>query len=211
MDDELIIALIFIGMFIFWINFKPSKKQETALKDKPSSNRNIVAFVLDLQSISRLKFINKYADKDTIEVVEEKFPILNKRTMRKIIKYRNQIIKKETDTDKVSTLISDEELYWVVSSLPRDSVSEMLFLMPIKWRLEKNSEENNIEYLQTKEPFHLVSQLFHLEGQEKNIYLDLLYKAFEDDFILMFKEVASTLKAANHLRKTLNAYEKNLN
>tara|TARA_B100000767_G_scaffold270038_1_gene292950 strand:- start:619 stop:1254 length:636 start_codon:yes stop_codon:yes gene_type:complete len=211
MDDELIIALIFIGMFIFWINFKPSKKQETALKDKPSSNRNIVAFVLDLQSISRLKFINKYAYEDTIEVVEEKFPILNKRTMRKIIKYRNQIIKKETDTDKVSTLISDEELYWVVSSLPRDSVSEMLFLMPIKWRLEKNSEENNIEYLQTKEPFHLVSQLFHLEGQEKNIYLDLLYKAFEDDFILMFKEVASTLKAANHLRKTLNAYEKNLN
>ena len=61
MDDELIIALIFIGMFIFWINFKPSKKQETALKDKPPSNRNIVAFVLDLQSISRLKFINKYA------------------------------------------------------------------------------------------------------------------------------------------------------
>ena len=71
MDDELIIALIFIGLFIFLINFKPFKKQEAVLKDKPSSNRNIVAFVLDLQSISRLKFINKYANEDIIEVVEE--------------------------------------------------------------------------------------------------------------------------------------------
>jgi hypothetical protein len=211
MDDELIIALIFIGLFIFLINFKPFKKQEAVLKDKPSSNRNIVAFVLDLQSISRLKFINKYANEDIIEVVEEKYPILNKRTMRKIIKYRNKIIKKEIDTDKVSTLISDEELYWVVSSLPSNNIGRYAFLMPIRWQLKHGNEEYKINYLKTLDTLYLVELLFQLEGEEKNIYLDLLYKAFEDNFILMFKEVASGLKAANHLKKTLNAYEKNLN
>jgi hypothetical protein len=211
MDDELIIALIFIGLFIFFINFKPSKKQKAALIDNPSSKRNIVAFVLDLQSISRLKFINKYANEDIIKVVEEKYPILNKRTMRKIIKYRNKIIKKEIDTNKVSTLISDEELYWVVSSLPSNNIGRYAFLMPINWQLKHGNEEYKIKYLKTLDTLYLVELLFLLEGEEKNIYLDLLYKAFEDNFILMFKEVASSLKAANHLRKTLNAYEKNLN
>ena len=87
-----IICLLILMGFLLFI-FQTNK--ETIKKDKPSTDRNIVAFVLDLQSISRLKFINKYAYKDTIEIVEEKFPILNKRTMRKIIKFRNKIIKKK--------------------------------------------------------------------------------------------------------------------
>ena len=59
MDDELIIFMVIMGMFIFWINFKPSQKQETKLKSKTSPNESIIKFVLDLKSISRAKFINK--------------------------------------------------------------------------------------------------------------------------------------------------------
>ena len=64
MDDELIIVLVIIGIFIFWINFKPSQKQESKLKSKTSPNESIIKFALDFRSISRAKFINKCAVDD---------------------------------------------------------------------------------------------------------------------------------------------------
>ena len=90
MNGEYIPILVII-IFIFWINYKPSKKQVSKHKNETPSNESIIKFVLDLKSISRAKFINKYADEDTIETVEKEFPILNKRSMRKIIKLRNEI------------------------------------------------------------------------------------------------------------------------
>ena len=90
MNGEYIPILVII-IFIFWINYKPFKKQVSKHKNETPSNESIIKFVLDLKSISRAKFINKYADEDTIETVEKEFPILNKRSMRKIIKLRNEI------------------------------------------------------------------------------------------------------------------------
>ena len=98
-----------------------------------------------------------------------------------------------------------------MSSLPINSIGMLVLLMPIRWQLRDSSEEYLIEYLKTCDPSQLVEVLFQLEVAEKNIYLDLLFKAFEGDFITMFKDHASALKGANYLKKTLNAYEKNLN
>lgn len=227
MDDELIIFMVIMGMFIFWINFKPSQKQETKLKSKTSPNESIIKFVLDLKSISRAKFINKYADEDTIETVEELVPILNKRSMRKIIKLRNEIHNKKIRFEdlKADPSITFDESYWVKSSLKRDKRIMKAIYLGQYYNLfdtivrggkfvfsDTKSEEDKIKFIkQSLDPISIVEILFLLDELQKDNYLDLLVKTYDLKLVEIFKKVATELKWNNHLRKTLNAYEKNLN
>ena len=213
MNGEYIPILVII-IFIFWINYKPSKKQVSKHKNETPSNESIIKFVLDLKSISRAKFINKYADEDTIETVEKEFPILNKRSMRKIIKLRNEIHNKiiryeELEADRSITF---DERYWIKSSLKRDQKSLKIKFMAKYYSLHGyKTEEEKIEHIkQWLDPISIVEMLFFLDEEQKNDYLDLLYKTHDLKLIEIFREGASELKSANHLKKTLNAYEKNL-
>ena len=213
MNGEYIPILVII-IFIFWINYKPFKKQVSKHKNETPSNESIIKFVLDLKSISRAKFINKYADEDTIETVEKEFPILNKRSMRKIIKLRNEIHNKiiryeELEADRSITF---DERYWIKSSLKRDQKSLKIKFMAKYYSLHGyKTEEEKIEHIkQWLDPISIVEILFFLDEEQKSNYLDLLYKTHGLKLIEIFREGASELKSANHLKKTLNAYEKNL-
>ena len=213
MNGEYIPILVII-IFIFWINYKPSKKQVSKHKNETPSNESIIKFVLDLKSISRAKFISKYADDDTIETVEKEFPILNKRSMRKIIKLRNEIHNKiiryeELEADRSITF---DERYWIKSSLKRDQKSLKIKFMAKYYSLHGyKTEEEKIEHIkQWLDPISIVEMLFFLDEEQKSNYLDLLYKTHDLKLIEIFREGASELKSANHLKKTLNAYEKNL-
>ena len=213
MNGEYIPILVII-IFIFWINYKPSKKQVSKHKNSTPSNDSIIKFVLDLKSISQAKFINKYANEDIIEPVEKEFLILNKRSMRKIIKLRNEIHNKiiryaELEADRS---ISFDERYWIKSSLKRDQKSLKIKFMAKYYSLyDYKTEEEKIEHIkQWLDPISIVEMLFFLDEEQKNDYLDLLYKTHDLKLIEIFREGASELKSANHLKKTLNAYEKNL-
>ena len=225
MNGEYIPILVII-IFIFWINYKPFKKQVSKHKNETPSNESIIKFVLDLKSISRAKFINKYADEDTIETVEKEFPILNKRSMRKIIKLRNEIHNKiiryeELEADRSITF---DERYWIKSSLKRDKVITKAIYLSRYYDCfntivkggklvysDTNSEEYKIKFIkQWLDPISIVEILFFLDEEQKSNYLDLLYKTYDLKLIEIFREGASELKSANHLKKTLNAYEKNL-
>ena len=213
MNGEYIPILVII-IFIFWINYKPSKKQVSKHKNETPSNESIIKFVLDLKSISRAKFISKYADDDTIETVEKEFPILDKRSMRKIIKLRNAVHNKKTDLDvlKADNSIDFEEYWWIMSSLKRDQKSLKIKFMAKYYSLHGyKTEEEKIEHIkQWLDPISIVEILFFLDEEQKDNYLDLLHKTYDLKLIEIFKEGATELKSANHLKKTLNAYEKNL-
>ena len=189
MNGEYIPILVII-IFIFWINYKPSKKQVSKHKNETPSNESIIKFVLDLKSISRAKFISKYADDDTIETVEKEFPILDKKSMRKIIKLRNAVHNKKTDLDvlKADNSIDFEEYWWIMSSLKRDQKSLKIKFMAKYYSLyDYKTEEEKIEHIkQWLDPISIVEILFFLDEEQKSNYLDLLYKTYDLKLIEIF-------------------------